>query len=339
MSMEDYLDVWSNTDAWTILNEPEAEEQSFAIALAGSVSGLDPTTLALMIDISHWQGDVDVAKMVKEGNLAMVFPKASDGKQVRSGGAYEITNYIDDKLYQNVQRCYDAKVPCGPYHYVQPMLDQYTVQGVIDWNWKVIQAAFAPLKPKVSYHAIVLDFEEKNTTSVNGRDVMMGLIKLIQAHPQMSQVPLIIYTSISVLEFYPALRDALSYKDAGYNLWLAQWVLNKTTTCTWEQLKTLHLPTINMKVLTPGYAAWKAVQFSSSFILPGGNGRTDLSLANVSKAKWLEWLKFTDVTQPPEPPEPPEDTELAAKVAQLQADVKELKKFIEIHTHMTTTPV
>jgi GH25 family lysozyme M1 (1,4-beta-N-acetylmuramidase) len=329
----EYLDTWSisrNHEA----DAPDMDALSFALTLSGSVSGLDPTTLALMIDISHWQGSVDIARMATEGDLAMVFPKASDGKQVRPGGAYEVTNYIDDRLYENVQKCHDAGVPCGPYHYVQTMIEGYTVQGVIDQNWKTMSAAFKPLVPGVSYHAIVLDVEEKNTTSVNGRDVVQGLIKLIQADPKMSQVPLLIYSSVSVLEFYPALRDYLSNKDAKFNLWLAQWALNKTTTCTWEYLKTTVLPTLNMKVLTPGYAAWKAVQFSSSYILPGGSGRTDLNLGNVSKSAWWTWLNYNQIVIPPPPP--PVTGEITrAEFDALKAEVATLKSqaHSKAHTH------
>jgi GH25 family lysozyme M1 (1,4-beta-N-acetylmuramidase) len=333
--MEQYLDTWSRSRTHEGEIIPDVDAVSFALTPTGSVSGLDPATLALMIDISHWQGDVDLKRMVTEGGIAMCFPKAADGKQVRAGGAFEITNYIDDWFYRNVDKCKAAGIPCGPYFYVQPHLEDYTLPGCIDWNWKVLKAALDPLTPLVSYHAIMLDFEEKTANDTNGRDVMLALIAKIQADPKMSKVPIIIYTSNYILSLYPSLRDALSYKGSAFNLMLAQWVLNTVTTCTWDHLKTNVLPTLNFKVVTPGYAAWKAVQFSSSFILPGGSGRTDLILGNTSKANWWTWLKFTSTTpeEKPEPDDDPEITKLWLAVDALKADLEALKNTYLNHTH------
>jgi len=285
------------------------------------ISGLDATKLALMVDISHWQGDVNIAQMVREGHVSAVAPKMSDGAQLRDGGAYELSNYVDKRFYENVQKCYDAHVPCLPYHYVQPMFPDYTAQGVLDWNWKVMKSAVKPLVAGKSYHALILDVEEKNTTSPNASTVVMGLLDKMSKDPEMSKVPAIVYTSMSILNYYPTLRDQLSFKGAGYNLWLAQWVYNTTTTCTWEQFWSVYVPKIDMKVTTPGFANWWGVQWSSSFILPGGSGRCDVSSLSRTPEQFYTWLKYT-VTQPePDPdPEPdPEPTDLAALTARVKA--------------------
>jgi len=296
----------------------------------GSISGLDPTKLALMVDISHWQGDVDIARMVREGHISAVSPKMSDGKQVREGGAYELTNYIDDKFYGNVQKCYDAGVPCLPYHYVQPMFPDYTAQGVLDWNWKVMQAAVKPLVAGKSYHALVLDVEEKNTTSPNAATVVMGLLTRMAEDAQMKQVPHLVYTSMSILDYYPTLRDQLSYKGADRNLWMAQWVYNTVTKTTWEGFWSEYVPKISMTVKTPGFANWRAVQWSSSFILPGCAGRCDVSSWSMTPAQLFDWLNFKPATVPVEP-EPEEPDEPTGDLAALTARVAALEERVNRH--------
>jgi GH25 family lysozyme M1 (1,4-beta-N-acetylmuramidase) len=335
--MEQYLDTWSRSRNHEV-DAPDTDAVSFALTPAGSVSGLDPTTLALMIDISHWQGDVDIQRMVTEGGIAMCFPKACDGKQVRVGDSTQVKYYIDDTLYVNVQKCYDANIPCAPYIYVQPAIDNYTLKGVIDWHWEVIQGAYGPLTPLVSYHAIMLDFEEATANNTNGRDVIMGLIKLIRAHPKFGQVPVILYSSNYILTIYPALKDEIANHDDDFNLLLAQWVLNTVTTCTWDELKD-KFKTINMKVITPK-SNWFGVQFSSAFILPGGKGRTDLIFYHGTKEKLYAWLKFTPKTTPPVEPEPePDTTELRQAIDALKTEIKELTTAFEQHTHTTNIPI
>jgi GH25 family lysozyme M1 (1,4-beta-N-acetylmuramidase) len=335
--MPEYFDTWSQTRMRTIGNLSALQRMQLALIqpVPTLISGLDATKLALMVDISHWQGDVDIQRMVTEGHISALSPKMSDGKQVRDGGAYELTNYIDDKFYANVQKCYDAKVPCLPYHYVQPMFTDYTAQGVLDWNWKVMQAAVKPLVAGKSYHALVLDVEEKNTTSPNAATVVMGLLDRMSKDPDMSKVPAIVYSSMGVLNYYPTLRDQLSYQGANRNLWMAQWVYNTTTTCTWDAFWSNYVPKIEMKILTPGFANWKAVQWSSSFVLPGGSGRTDVSSFCMTQSQLNDWLKFTPGTTPepePEPePEPGEVTlaafeALTARVIDIEAWKAKMKE-------------
>lgn len=282
------------------------------------IGGLDATRLALMVDISHWQGEVDIQRMVTEGHISAVSPKMSDGKQVRDGGAFELSNYIDDRFYSNVQKCYDAKVPCLPYHYVQVALPDYTKEGLLAWNWKVMQAAVKPLVAGKSYHALVLDVEERNSTGPNAAHIVLGLLDLMSKDPEMSKVPAIVYTSMSILNLYTNLREQLSYQGAGKNLWLAQWVWNTTTTCTWDQFWSTYVPKIEMKVITPGFASWWGVQWSSSFVLPGGTGRTDVSSISKTPAALNTWLKFT-ATDPDPDPDPEPDTDLAALTLRVKA--------------------
>lgn len=321
--MTEYLDTWSRERKSGRLGLIDRVKLALQRPEQTLISGLDATQLALMIDISHWQGDVDIALMVREGGIAGCLPKMSDGLQVRPGGASEITNYIDDKFYQNVQRCYDAKIPCMPYHYVQVAIPDYTVQDLINWQWKVMDAALSKLKAKVSYHAICLDVEERNGTSTNTRDVVLGLMAKIRAHPEYGKVPVIVYSSMSVYNLYPALRDQLSYQGADQNLWMAQWVYNTSTVTTWANLKSVYIPKIEMKVLTPGFANWWAVQWSASFTLPGCAGRCDLSFYRGTKGALWSWLGFAAVEPEPEPE--PADPEIKATLARIEKVLGEVR--------------
>lgn len=316
--MKQYLDIWSESRNAGKLSL--AQRLDLALAPKGKtlISGLDQTKLALMIDISHWQGDVNIGQMVSEGKVALCMCKASDGKQVQEGSSTNKANYVDDWLYRNVQKSYDAKIPCIPYHYVQPFFEGYTAQGIADWNMAVLHTALDQLAPKVSYHAICLDVEEKQNTDTNGSDIVLKMMQAIEADPKMSQVPLIIYTSISVLNFFTKLREQISFQGANRNLWMAQWIWNTTTTCTWEYFWKTIVPQLSMKVLTPGWASWWALQWSASMILPGGTGRTDVSFASRTPEALYKWLDYKAAQPEPDPEPQPTDPELEARVQALE---------------------
>jgi GH25 family lysozyme M1 (1,4-beta-N-acetylmuramidase) len=318
--MTHYLDTWSKTRNNGKLSFGQRVQLAFMPVMKTLIGTLDPSTLARQIDISHWDGDVDIARMVREGDIAMVFIKASDGKQVQSGDSTYPPNYVDDWLYRNIQKCYDAGIPAGVYHYVQPLPQvDYTVQDAVNWQMRVLHTALDRFTPKVSYHAIVLDVEQKDGTDPNASDVVLKMMDAIKADPKMSQVPLIIYTSISVLNFYKKLSDQVSYTGANKNLWMAQWVFNTVTTTSWADVITRIIPSIAMKVLTPGFANWKFLQWTSSLILPGCAVRLDLNFYNGTKEALYTFLGYKVVTPPP-PTEPPTDPGQYVTVATYQAD-------------------
>lgn len=267
------------------------------VTASGSVSGLDPVTLARIVDISHWEGDADIARMVTEGDIAMAIFKASDGNQLQKGDPTYPPNYVDDWFFRNVDKAYNANIACGVYHYVIPYFANYTVQGVADWNMECLHAALDKLVPKVSYHLIVLDVEEKIGTEPNRSDVVLKMMDAIAKDPKMSKVPLAVYTSVSILDaYYPKLRDQLSYVGANKNLWLAQWPVNTAQTITWEYLINTVMPKLSMKVLTPGYADWKILQWASCYTLPGCTAAIDLNFYKGSKAALYTWLGYTPKT-------------------------------------------
>jgi GH25 family lysozyme M1 (1,4-beta-N-acetylmuramidase) len=299
--MTDYLDTWSQSRNHAAEDDPGA--LAFEVGPA-MISGLDPSTLAICVDYSHWQGDVDIAKMKAEGGVAMAMPKASDGKQVVRGNAEDIRNYVDDYLDRNIQRCYDAGVPCGPYHYVQVYFDDYSLKSIVDANLDALHAALDAKVPNVSYHAIVLDVEEKNNTNSNGSWIVIQIIEAIRKDPKFSKVRLLIYTSESVLAHYTDLREYLGKQDADFNLWMAQWIYGKVTKCSWAHLINNIIPGLSMRVRTPGWATWKMVQWSDAFILPGGSGRTDLNFFCGSRALLYSWLGYQGTVEEPVDPKP-----------------------------------
>jgi GH25 family lysozyme M1 (1,4-beta-N-acetylmuramidase) len=301
--MTQYLDTWTRDRHAGKLSLLSKLKLHFLKQAASLIGTLDPTTLARGIDISHWQGDVDIAKHKAEGDISFVFPKASDGKQLQSGDPTYAPNYIDDWLYRNVQKCYLAKVACIPYHYVQPFFADYNVTGTIVWNMKCLHAALDPLTPKISYHAIMLDVEEITGTEPNRSDVVLGMMSEIALDPKMSQVPLIIYSSNNILNnYYPKLMNQLSYQGANKNLFLAQWVYTTVTATSWANIISSIMPTISMKVLTPGYATWKFLQWTAAF--SWNSVRIDLDFYNGTKAALFSWLGFnpgTDTVAPTVP--------------------------------------
>jgi len=328
--MAEYLDSWSLRPRSKALTPG----QRLALALrrdAGAqlIGGMDARLMADGVDVSHWQGSVDLARMKREGGIAFCFPKASDGKQVQAGDPYHTPNYIDDRLYENVQKCYESRIVCGPYHYVQPHLTDYTLAGVIDWNWKVIKQAMDPLTPGISYHMFALDVEEKTASATNGSDVVLELRQRIGNDPKLSRVPLVIYTSMSVLNYYVKLREQISYPGAEANLWMAQWVWNQATSTSWEGLKENYIPKIDMRVLTPGYQTWQFLQWSSSFILPGCGGRTDVNKFKGAAGALFDWLGFDGeppkVEEPEEPGQPGDLEAVRSIVARIDEKVGEIR--------------
>lgn len=302
---ETYLDAWSKKRATGQLNLL----QKALIALSpkpemmGLLSGLNQNTAARIADVSHWNGDIDVPTMRDQGDVAMLIAKASDGAQVRAGDPTQTKWYIDDWFDRNCQKAYDAHIPFAPYHYVQPYFADYTIQGLIDWNWKVLKDSLANKIPDKSYHAYMFDFEEKTASDMAGSDVMWGLINRALNDADINKVPLILYTSMSVLNHYPSLIQRIGKADSPVNLFMAQWVYTTAKKTTWADVITNIIPKIDMRVLTPGNATWQMLQWCASLELPGCNGALDLSFFKGEKWRLAKWLSYTYDATPETPPD------------------------------------
>lgn len=277
----------------------------------GSIGGLDTGNLALIADYSHWNGNIDLALT----KVDFAWFKACDGKQIRSGDAYDLSNYVDDTLHTNIQKAYDLKIPCGVYIYVQHNFPNWTTQSIAEWHYKVFKRATASLVPGKSFHAIALDVEERGASAPNMAAIVLTLHHLIADDPAFAGIPIFIYTSMSVLNIYTNLREQISYKGSNYNgmpyyLWLAQWAWNATPriTTNWDELRSKYLANLTMRVSTPGYAVWTMCQIAANFVLPGCTVNiTDISVFAGARDKLYALLNYSTTTPPPTEP-PGDDT-------------------------------
>lgn len=302
----------------------------------GTVSGMDASKLALGIDISHYDGVVP-ASFLKRFSFAWV--KAADGDQLRPGGPYDYSNYVDVSMHDNVQACWDADIPCGLYVYIVPSFTGYTMQSMIDHHFSALKAATKGLVAGKSYHAIALDLEEEKVTQtdVNWMAIVKGLADKIIKDPEYTAVQkVVIYSRIGWLEQRPAVRDEVSNKNVldKYHMWLAQWIYSPyggvVQLAKFEDLIG-YINNINMRVLTPGYQTWDFVQWAGEgFKTPEVSFRLDLNFFRGDQAACWDWFGFKPrgvvVVPPPEEP-PVDDTDLGQRVAvaegaiaQLQAD-------------------
>lgn len=319
---EQALDTWSIRKTTGKLNIIQRVQLALKQVERAAIGGLDASQLALIPDFSHWNGEIDLTQM---GDLGGMWTKACDGKQMYAGDGSDKQNYIDKTLRANIQKAYDAKIPCGVYIYFQPIITDYTHQSIIDWHYAVFKEAVKGLIPGKSFHAIAIDVEERGDTGVNIRDKVMGLYKLLREDPAFASLPIYFYTSISILNQYAAWSDAISNPNANYNLWMAQWAYNGTRT-TWANLRSVIIPALSMKVLTPGYATWKMLQWGVFSGLAGCPGGCDLSFYKGTKAAFQkEWNYAQPVTPPPpdvpDEPQPQDNPDLAAltlRVAELE---------------------
>lgn len=340
--MAKYLDTWSRKEVTTtdkvknllgFAQKPGPASPS-ALAQAGSVSGRDPTGLALGTDVSHWNGTLDIPTMAA-GGISIVFPKLGDGKQMIAGGAYDLGNYVDDTLHANIQGCYDAKVACVPYFYFQPTLVQAS-EPANDWQYKVLKKALNNLRAGVSFHAIAIDIEEGGESAPNLARKIQNFYNWIRLDPQFNTVPTLFYSSNGYLMSYPDLMTWLSYQGANRDLWLAQWVYSNSIKTTWDEIKSRYIPAINMKVVTPGFASWRFVQWSAAFygMAGAGSGRIDLNFYNASVDSMRSWLGMPPATEPQPDPDPgtgetPDTSALEARVATLETQVSDISANVD----------
>lgn len=280
---------------------------------AGSISGLDPANLALIADVSHWNGTIDLNQM----QVDFLWIKAGDGKPIRGNGS-DMGDYVDDKLYANVQKAWDKKIPCGLYIYIQPLILPGTSNhGIALHHYQVLKRAIGSLIPGKSFHALALDVEEKGSTGPNMAEIVLTLWKMIADDAALAKLPIYIYTNMATLDLYTNLREQISWKGANYNgkpylLWMAQWAWKATPriTTTWETLRSKYLNVLVMKVITPGYQTWNQVQVAACFILPGCTVNiTDLSFSRYDRVGLWKEMNYTAPGDEPDDPEIPEGIE------------------------------
>jgi hypothetical protein len=308
---EQYLDVWQINRKHNLTMKQRFYRwitRLLARFVPSLISGLDPSTLAIVGDVSHWNGDIDV-KTMKAGGLAMLWTKASDGKQIYYGAFDDEQTYIDKTLRPNVQKCYDAGIPCGLYHFYQPLVvANWTNQSTAEHNYKMFKAAVKGLVPGVSFHAISIDFEVLTANDYNTNIQLMLFFKMLRADPAFVGInidfvfPIEWYSSMRFFNLYPAWATSVSSQGTLHCFWMAQYIFTTGLTTTWENLKSAIIPKLDMRVSTPGFASWDFVQWSASIKLPGCNGALDLNFYRGSADQLYARLHYTAPVIPPPPP-------------------------------------
>ena len=190
------------------------------------------------IDVSHWQGVINWAKIAQSG-VKFAFIKATEFPDRR------ISVFIDQNLKSNINGAVENKILWGAYHFFRTHIDP------------VIQArVFCEAVGQFSSLPPVLDLEVAGSKGTQLNEKVQSFVKEVQ---RITNRRPIIYTSGGFWRSYMMynLRSDTDWAQA-YPFWLAQY------TTTW--------PT----VIYP-WASWDFWQYSSSGRLPGIPGNVDLN--------------------------------------------------------------
>ncbi len=195
------------------------------------------------IDISHWQGTIDWAKVAAAGKR-FAFMKAS-----------EDIDYVDVTYPANRAAANANGIIIGAYHFAQPDLTPGDGQAEADHFLDTAQIASGDLPP-------VLDLEVSGGLNQNQlQDWVRAYLGRIY---ERTGVRGVIYMSPAFWVKYAG--DTTWFADNGYKvLWIAHW----TTATT---------PTVPADAW--GGNGWSFWQYTSSGSVPGISGRVDLDRYN-----------------------------------------------------------
>jgi Lyzozyme M1 (1,4-beta-N-acetylmuramidase) len=209
---------------------------SVVYAATGLFRAASTTGYAEGIDISHWQGTVDWAK-VRGAGKTFVFAKATEGI------GFEDVNYDSYKAGAMA-----AGLKFGAYHFARPGSNDPVKEA--DWFVNTAGITHGMLVP-------VLDLE---VTGGLGTTALTTWVKawLQRVYDRLGVRPMI-YVSPSF--WRNAMADSRWFADNGYAmLWLAHWGVTSPS-----------VPASNW-----GGKAWTFWQYTSDGTVPGISGRVDL---------------------------------------------------------------
>jgi lysozyme len=190
------------------------------------------------IDVSHWQGVIDWAKIAQSG-VKFAFIKATEFPDRR------ISVFVDQNLKSNINGAVENKILWGAYHFFRTHIDP------------VIQArVFCEAVGQFNSLPPVLDLEVAGSKGTQLNEKVHSFVKEVQ---RITNRRPIIYSSGGFWRSYMMYnrRSDTDWAQA-YPLWLAQY------TTTWP---TMVYP----------WASWDFWQYSSSGRLPGIPGNVDLN--------------------------------------------------------------
>jgi GH25 family lysozyme M1 (1,4-beta-N-acetylmuramidase) len=192
------------------------------------------------IDVSHWQGTIDWAK-VKAAGKKFAFIKAT-----------ESTDFLDDKWATNRSQAKAQGIKVGAYHFARPGTN--TGDAVNEANWFVKHA-----KPVSGEMLPVLDLEV--TGGLTDAQLEAWAKSFLDRVYSLTGVRGAVYTSPS---FWSSnVGNSTKIAAAGYKvLWIAHWTSSTSPT----------LPANNWN--GNGWTFW---QYTSSGTVSGISGRVDLN--------------------------------------------------------------
>ena len=157
------------------------------------------------IDISAWNGNVDMKKIKADG-VKFVMIRASYGQ-----------GHEDVKFKSNVKKCNDAGLPWGAYHY------SYALNAA---EAKTEAKAFLKIVKSVTgrSYPLVVDIEDADKYKSKRGMTIKDEIPVIQAFKGVIGDDLMLYCNLS---YYNTLHKASPTLINSLDLWLAHWGVNE----------------------------------------------------------------------------------------------------------------
>lgn len=207
----------------------------------------------LGIDISNWQGDINLAADSSYFDFAIV-------------KATEATNFIDPYLKKNIEKLKSLDKLIGLYHFARPDVDTTERAMMEEARWFVKAAESVDMVGKA---ILVLDWETQPINNVYLANVFLNEIE------ELTGVQPFIYCSSYYLS-QPIFESIIKI----YPVWLAQWptIIQQPLSGAEEWAKE-HLPSKDK-------VDWKIWQFTSTGSSDHYQGRLDLNYTEMSKENW-----------------------------------------------------
>ena len=195
------------------------------------------------IDISHWQGPIDWAK-VRAAGKKFAYIKAS-----------EHTSFVDDKYATNRSRAKAAGLKVGAYHFARPDIGTADAYAEADHFIRTADWTSGELRP-------VLDLED--TGGLSSSALQTWVKAFVQRIHDRTGVRAVIYVSPAF--WSGKMGNSNWFAKNGYDvLWIAHWTTAKSPS----------VPAENW-----GGESWTFWQYTSDGSVPGISGRVDLDRYN-----------------------------------------------------------
>ena len=234
---------------------PGAVASGTPVAPSASTPSVDATTSTVEgIDVSHWQGAIDWAKVAGAGKHFAII-KATDSD-----------DFFDDRYVFNHTNAKANGLWTGAYHFARPDSSAGDAVGEADWFVSHIGLTAGDLVP-------ALDLEQSGGLSVSSLQTWVKTF--LDRVTSRTGVRPMIYTSPNFWK--NAMGDSRALADAGYKiLWVAHWGVSSPT-----------VPAQNW-----GGHGWTFWQYTSDGSVPGIGTRVDLDRYNGTDFSRVAYSTF-----------------------------------------------